>query len=245
MQDTRRGRQLQQLVGQPSDSERPELAYRGFLAYRQSVGRSLQGILFDLDETLYSREDAFWRWVQAEAERAGAWEKLNRDKVSELDQRGRGDKPALLEYLDTVLGWQQTRDERQERFRLGIAATVRLAPGVREMLKRVGERFKLGLISNGSSATQRAKLHGLGLEALFDPVVISEEVGFRKPDVRIFRHAIERWGASPANVLFVGDDPISDIEGARGAGLQALRVGHDAEIPSILSLEAWLKAHSE
>jgi putative hydrolase of the HAD superfamily len=202
--------------------------------------RDLKGILLDLDETLYSREEAFWAWIDAEAGAAPNARELDRHRVAELDQRGRGDKQALLEYLDSVLGWQQTRHERQRRFRDGISKAVRLAPGVKESLTRIGLRFKLGLVSNGTAATQRAKLEALGVNALFDPILISEEIGLRKPDVRIFELAIINWRIAPGNVLFVGDDPVSDLGGAKAAGMRVLRAGHESGIPSIGALESWL-----
>jgi putative hydrolase of the HAD superfamily len=202
--------------------------------------RELEGILLDLDETLYSREEAFWSWIESEVRTAPAAARLDRRMVADLDQRGRGDKRALLEYLDAALEWGQTRDERERRFRSGIGGTARLAPGVKESLTRIAGEFRLGLISNGTSATQREKLNALAVEGLFDPVVISEEVGFRKPDARIFELAIANWRFAPSSVLFVGDDPVSDIGGAKAAGMRALRVGHEEGIPSILSLEAWL-----
>lgn len=205
--------------------------------------RELEGILLDLDETLYSREEAFWSWIEVEVRAAPAAAKLDRGRVAELDQRGRGNKGALLEYLDTALEWRQTRDERERRFRSGISGTVRLAPGVKESLTRLAGEFRLGLVSNGTGATQRAKLKALAVEGLFNPVVISEEVGFRKPDARIFELAIAEWGVAPESVLFVGDDPVSDVGGAEAAGMRALRVGDPEGIQSILSLEAWLAEH--
>lgn len=202
--------------------------------------RELRGILLDLDETLYSREVAFWKWIEMETQVASVPGKLDREKVAELDQRGRGDKQALLAYLDSAFGWRQTEQERQRRFRIGIGGTARLAPGVMESLTRIAGQFRLGLISNGTGATQRAKLKALAVEALFDPIVISEEVGLRKPDARIFELAIANWHVAPDAVLFVGDDAVSDISGAKAAGMRALQVGHEDGIQSILQLEAWL-----
>ena len=121
---------------------------------------------------------------------------------------------------------------------------ARLAPGVRESLTRLAGHYELGLVTNGTGPTQRAKLKALALDALFDPVVISDEVGLRKPDVRIFELAIRGWGVASASVLFVGDDPIADIQGAKAAGMRTLRVGHEEGIPSILALEAWLQESS-
>lgn len=200
--------------------------------------QGIRGVLFDLDETIHSRESAFWTWLESEARRLGV--QLERDRIAELDARGRGDKATLLEHLSRVFEWQGNHEQHMERFRAGLAAHVELEHGVRELLVRLRRQYRLGLVTNGTGATQRAKLSSLELEELFDPLVISGEVGFRKPDRRIFELAIASWGLPPESVLFVGDDPISDIQGAREAGMRALRIGHDG-IPSVLRLEAWLQ----
>jgi putative hydrolase of the HAD superfamily len=169
-------------------------------------------------------------------------ETLDRERVAALDGRGRGDKLALLGYLDQVFNWQASHEQRLRRFRNGIGGLLKLEVGVRELLVRLGARYRLGLVTNGTSATQRGKLASLEIEELFDPVIVSEEVGFRKPDARIFHAAIANWNLPIEEVLFIGDDPISDIEGARVAGMQAVRVGGDGDIASVLMLEAWLHA---
>ncbi len=64
-------------------------------------GSAIQGVLVDRDETLYSREDAFWNWLAAEAEAAGAG--FDRERVAALD--GGGDTP-------------RRRAERRSRARL-------------------------------------------------------------------------------------------------------------------------------
>jgi putative hydrolase of the HAD superfamily len=203
----------------------------------------IEAVLVDLDETLYSREDAFWRWIAIEVQ--ATRRSADSAKIAELDQRGRGDKGALLGYLDAVFGWQHDETERLKRFRLGIAAACQMLPGARDSLFRIGERYRLGLVTNGSSETQRAKLTALELTGLFDPLLISDEVGFKKPDPRIFELALAACDVRPESVLFVGDDPVSDIAGAKAIGMQTLQVGHDEGISSISMLEAWLETVRE
>ena len=202
----------------------------------------IRGILVDLDETLHSREAAFWGWIELEARTAGIAATLDRTRITELDARGRGEKVKLLNYLDGVFNWQSRTEQRLERFRAGLTAFVKLDAGVGDLLVRLGRGYRLGLITNGTSATQRGKLSRLGIEPLFDPVIISGEVGFRKPDPRIFELGIASWGLARESVLFVCDDPVSDIQGAREAGMRALRVGSSDGIPSFLTLESWLQA---
>jgi putative hydrolase of the HAD superfamily len=203
---------------------------------------AIRGILVDLDETLHSREEAFWAWIASEAQNAGVAKQLDREGIAELDRRGRGDKPALLAHLAAIFGWLEDEEHRLQRFRLGIAAACRLQPGVRDSLTRIGSQYRLGMVTNGSGVAQRGKLSALGLEGLFDPLIISEEVGVRKPEARAFELAIAGWEMPAADVLFVGDDPVADIAGAAAVGLRTLRVGHETGISSILMLEPWLEA---
>jgi putative hydrolase of the HAD superfamily len=208
----------------------------------QVTSDGIRGILVDLDETLHSRETAFWTWIELEARHAGVAATLDRARIAALDARGRGEKAKLLSYLDGVFQWGSSSEERFERFRVGLSAFVKLNAGVRDSLVRLGREYRLGLITNGTGATQRAKLSSLAVEGLFDPIIISGEVGFRKPDARIFELGMASWGLPREAVLFVGDDPVSDIQGAREAGMRALRVGGEDGIPSFLILESWLQA---
>jgi len=80
-------------------------------------------------------------------------------------------------------------------------------------------RIGLGLITNGGSAMQRAKVRALGLESVLSVVAISQELGVEKPDPVIFHHALEILGCPPERAWFVGDHPEIDVRGAVRAGL--------------------------
>ncbi len=80
-------------------------------------------------------------------------------------------------------------------------------------------RIRLGLITNGGSAMQRAKIRALGLESMLSVVAISQELGVEKPDPAIFRHALAVLDCPPGRAWFVGDHPEIDVRGAVQAGL--------------------------
>ncbi len=88
-------------------------------------------------------------------------------------------------------------------------------------LRRRG--LKLGVVSNWDTRL-RGISAGLGLDRLVDFVVISAEVGVRKPDPRIFEEALRRAGVGAAEAVHVGDLPEEDVEGARRAGLKAFLI---------------------
>ncbi len=91
---------------------------------------------------------------------------------------------------------------------------------------------KLALISNFDHPPHvRALLTDLHLLPFFDAVTISGEVGVKKPDPRIFAFALAVTGLRPEEVVYVGDS-IEDVEGARAAGLQPIRIQRHTAYPS-------------
>ena len=94
----------------------------------------------------------------------------------------------------------------------------RVLPDAIETLDALGS-FRLGVISNGSSAQQRQKLAEVGVLDRFTAVVISEDIGVAKPHPGIFEAACEAVGASPSACVHVGDRLDADALGARDAGL--------------------------
>jgi FMN phosphatase YigB (HAD superfamily) len=90
--------------------------------------------------------------------------------------------------------------------------------GLLGQIRRAG--LRAGLLSNfDDGATVRALLARTGLLPLLDPVLISEEAGYRKPSPRLFGLAAAGIGSAPAEILFVGDNFAADVLGARGAGM--------------------------
>jgi HAD superfamily hydrolase (TIGR01509 family) len=111
-----------------------------------------------------------------------------------------------------------------QHLRCGVLRYARPDVRLRELLGRLQHRYRLGIVTNGSTQSQRGKLRGLQIEEFFDPIIVSEEVGHRKPEFAIFRLATRSWSIPHAELLFVGDDSLKDIGGARGAGLITLQV---------------------
>lgn len=93
--------------------------------------------------------------------------------------------------------------------------------GALDTFARVADRFPVGLLTNGFSETQHAKVERFPVLAeRSDAVVVSEETGFLKPDARVFAHAAAEAGADPAETLYVGNSLRSDVKGGLNAGWQ-------------------------
>lgn len=103
-----------------------------------------------------------------------------------------------------------------------------LNEGARDLLTGLREQYRLGLICNtGRTPGTMLKivLQRLGILEFFDVLTFSDAVGVRKPDPRIFQVTLEQLGVAPNRALHVGDDPTTDIVGARGVGMQAVLLG--------------------
>ena len=94
-----------------------------------------------------------------------------------------------------------------------------LYPHVREVLDVLRERYRLALVTDAQSAYARGELHKVGLLDYFDPIVISGDHGYRKPDQRLFQFALDGMGVAAESALYVGNDMHRDIFGAREAGM--------------------------
>jgi len=115
----------------------------------------------------------------------------------------------------------------------------RLIPGAREMLETLKGAYRLGLLSNFTHPPAlREIVDTLGLFADLDVVLISGELGYRKPHPLVFQRLLRELGVRKDQMLYVGDDPYSDIDGAREAGITPVWFTYvrDNKIPSAPSI---------
>lgn len=198
-------------------------------------------IFFDADDTLF-HFDAFQGLRQMFA---GHDVDFGADDYAQYQAVN---KPLWVEYQNGVItalelqtrrftGWARRLGTSpaalNDRFLATMAETTALLPGARALLDALAGHVRMGIITNGFTALQTARLDRVGLRHHFDPLVISEELGVAKPDVRIFEHALALMGDPPREqVLMVGDNPYSDIRGGLDAGLHTCWLNsHGAEVP--------------
>ncbi|MCC5828537.1 MAG: HAD family hydrolase [Phycisphaeraceae bacterium] len=103
---------------------------------------------------------------------------------------------------------------------------VRIEPGIDNLLEALGRRYCLGLVSNyPDGQVIRHSLRNLGLDAFFgDRVVVSGDVGHVKPHPLPFRTLLERIDLEPEQCLYVGDNWLGDIQGAKRLGMRAVLI---------------------
>ncbi len=109
----------------------------------------------------------------------------------------------------------------------GALAHLRLLPGVKETIPALAQAgVRLGLISDTGLTPGRILVGFLerdGLLEHFSSLTFSDQTGFPKPDPRMFHQTLAPLGVSPSEAAHVGDTPRTDIAGALGVGMQAVR----------------------
>ena len=202
---------------------------------------AVNGVLIDLDDTLFDHRASARRALEAAAACDAA---LGRVPFDALEARHR----TILEDLHRgVLEGRMTVDEaRARRFRMLIeeqgdacddarldrlTVTYRGAyqanwtclAGAPELLAELRRRgVRIAVVTNNIVSEQVAKMKRLGLAASVDALVVSEAVGSSKPDVGIFRAALQEIGVAAEQAVMLGDSWSADIEGALRAGIRAV-----------------------
>jgi putative hydrolase of the HAD superfamily len=164
-----------------------------------------------LAEVLRLRE---WFWSDAERHRRGRLDlSAARREIARmaLENIGRADD-ALARCI--AERYDDCRDARS-----------RLFPGAVETLRWLRDRgCRLALVTNGGARTQRGKIVRFGLEPLFDVILVEGELGFGKPDERIYRMALGALAASPHDACMIGDNLEWDVAQAQKLGMSGIWV---------------------
>lgn len=195
----------------------------------------MDGLFFDLDNTLLDRARAFEGYLGRLTRRfPGTFGPAALQELRELDAAGLRGRPGFCRLVSERFPVLGSPAQVWEDFAGGLARAVQPDPRVLALLDQLQPRYRLAVVTNGSSRRQREKLSRAGLQGRFDHLFISEEVGAEKPDPAIFNHALRESGLSAGDVLFVGDDPRRDIAGAQAVGLRTCWVAHGRSYPAEL-----------
>ena len=104
--------------------------------------------------------------------------------------------------------------------------SVETLPNAHEMLEVLADRYRLAIICNTDASGERVRgtLRSAGIERHFDLVVVSSEVGLRKPDRRVFRIALDNLDLRPDEVVMVGNRISADILGGNRVGMMTILI---------------------
>jgi putative hydrolase of the HAD superfamily len=135
----------------------------------------------------------------------------------------------ISEALNT-LGFATKPDDSKIRVALNVffedyINSFELRPCARKLLQETAADCKTGLISNFTYAPViYAGLRRLEINGFLRAVLVSDEVGWRKPHVRIFEEALKRLQVKASETVYVGDSPMEDIKGAADVGMRTVFV---------------------
>ncbi len=202
------------------------------------MGTFVNGLVFDLDNTLLDRQTTFHRVAgNFYDERLCATTPVTRDGAVAMMVQWDGDGYANREEMfsrwlnewpeagldmGSLTEWYRSETERQVQPDLEVNG----------FLAYLNDRqVPWGIVANGSR-NQRRKCRAAGLEQLAPFIIVSEEAGYAKPDPRIFLDALKASGlTSPEQIMFIGDNPPADIDGAKRFGMKTAWVRRGRQYP--------------
>jgi len=195
-----------------------------------TLSYKVRAVAFDLDNTLWDvdpvivRAEARWmEWLRENCPRIPERLSVEDLRAARLELAAREPHNAHdFTYLRIASLAQHARefgyDESvaEQAFEIFIAERnqLDLFDDVRPGLQRLRARYALGTLSNGN-----ADLGRIGLADFFSVSLNARGVGAAKPDRRCFERLVEDLRLEPHEVIYVGDDPLLDVEAARASGL--------------------------
>ena len=195
-------------------------------------------IFFDLDHTLWDFEKnsaLTFQKILPEADvdlvheqfintyipiNAKYWKLYREEKVSKAALRY-----ARLKETFHVLKYEIS-DEKvnylAKEYILQLPNFNHLFDGTLELLDYLKEKYTLHIITNGFEEVQTLKMKKSKIFHYFTEVITSESVGVKKPNPKVFLHAMRKAGSSPKESLMIGDNIEADIQGALATGMKAI-----------------------
>ena len=108
-----------------------------------------------------------------------------------------------------------------------LASAMEFPDSHRALLDLLRPRYRLGIISNfDHGPTVELALTRHGIRDRFEAVVVSADLGWRKPRPEIFAETFRRMGVGPTDAIFVGDTPEVDVLGAQAVGMPVIWIDH-------------------
>lgn len=188
-------------------------------------------MIFDLDDTLLNRDKAVDNMFLIVLEKC--YEHVNHSTKKEMlvkfkeydhQQYGISDKIKVLEsfFDEFPPKCRIPRNDIQDFWDTNFPKCFSIDENTINIINKIKMHVKVAIITNGTTQRQNAKILNTNLNSCFDTIIISEEVGFAKPDKRIFDLALNKLNVHPEDALFVGDDIQKDIGGCQNAHIKGI-----------------------
>ncbi len=181
----------------------------------------IDGVIFDLDDTLYSEKD----YVRSGYKAVAALFPEQPDMAERLWAAFEKGLPAIDAVLAEA-GLLPRKDEALRAYRFQTPE-ISLYPAAAALLAGLRETKKLGIITDGRPEGQRAKIAALGLDELVDEIIVTDELGgaeYRKPCPRAFELMGSRLGLPYEKLAYVGDNVGKDFIAPAQLGMRCIHL---------------------
>jgi len=224
-------------------------------------------LLFDADNTLLDFKQAsrraFWETLsqlelEASEERFLLYKRLNAGVWQEFEQKKISAEILRVKRFELFFEALEIKGpdpfESNRLFLENLVVHSEAYEGTLELLRVLKQRHRISLVTNGLREVQRPRLDKLRMTPFFDSIVVSDEIGVAKPDPAYFEIVFDSIPRPPGReeVLIIGDNLHSDIQGGRDFGIRTCWVSHgsrndsgirpDYEVESVLGVHALLDA---
>lgn len=207
---------------------------------------AIKGILFDLygtlvdietDESMEEIYRAIAHYLTYHGLDLHRWEVRDRYYAIMKQQKAEGgeeypeiDVEAIWNSFLKQEGIKAPRARRElatilaQIFRAISRKRLLLYPDVKRVLDELCPTYRMALVSDAQTCFAQPEIKAVGLDDYFDPVIISAQYGFRKPDMRLFKKALDIMKLRPSEVVCVGNDMYRDVYGASQLGIKTIFV---------------------
>ncbi|MEM7095962.1 MAG: HAD family hydrolase [Actinomycetota bacterium] len=186
-------------------------------------------VCLDLDNTLNDRQAAVSQWID-EFVRANGLPPEEWQWLFDLDEDGYRPRHQAFAEIRVRYGLSADVDSLVETYRERVIELARPLEGATDCLEQLRvDGHALVILSNGSSEQQHRKIDGLGFRELVDAVIVSGDLGIKKPDPRIFEAAARAVGSAVEGAWMVGDAMLHDVVGGARCGMRTAWVRRGRE----------------
>ena len=188
----------------------------------------LKAILFDLDDTLYLERDFVKSGFKTVASLIQNNNGIDKEVVFNrlLSIFNSGERKNIFDsYINEFGEINYNINELVNLYRSHVP-NIHLLPGINEYLLSLSRVYKLGLVTDGYIQTQKNKIKALGLNNIFDQILITEELGreFWKPSTVPFSKICDKLGVIPMEAIYIADNPKKDFKGPNQLRMDSIRL---------------------
>lgn len=169
------------------------------------------------------------------------WKDIDKSYEILIAQPGIGERELRREHANRVLEACGVKNKQLTHELVNIyweerRKALRLYPDSLPTLTALRKFYALSLLANGPSDMQRQKIGDLQIAKYFEHIIIAGEVGYSKPDPKIFQLLIDKYSIPASEILYVGNSQKRDVTGAHRAGLKIAWINrkNERQKPEIL-----------